>query len=113
MKSTHIHIGEKIRSVMKEKGIIKAELARLLGIKPQSVDYLLNRKSIDTDTLYNISIVLDFDFFKLYEISQTNSQQINFDIEPAKAKILVELVLNKEDMAKLNLKNRIVQLLNQ
>ena len=113
MKSTHIHIGEKIQSVMKEKGVIKAELARLLGIKPQSIDYLLKRKSIDTDALYNISVALDFNFFKLYEVGQTNCEQINFDIDSSKAKISVELMLNKEDVVKLNLKNRIVQVLNQ
>ena len=113
MKLSKIHIGEKINEVLGQKGISKAQLARLLGIKPQSVDYLLKRKSIDTDALYNISIVLDFDFFKLYEINQTNPEQINFDIESSKAKISVELMLDKEDIAKLNLKNRITQLLNQ
>jgi transcriptional regulator with XRE-family HTH domain len=113
MKSTHIHIGENILSIMNEKGITKAELARLLEIKPQSVDYLLKRKSIDTDTLYNISVVLDFDFSKLYRINQANSEQINFDIEQPRAKVLVELTLDMEDIAKLKLKNRVLQLLDK
>lgn len=113
MKSTNIHIGENILAVMGQKGITKANLARLLSIKPQSVDYLLKRKSIDTDTLYNVSVVLDFDFFQLYRINQTNQEQTNFDINPAKAKIQVEIMLEMEDIIKLNLKKRIIQTLDK
>ena len=35
---------------MADNQINKAELARRLGVRPQSVDYRLTRKSIDTDT---------------------------------------------------------------
>jgi len=113
MKPTDIHIGENILSVMTQKGVTKAKLAKILDIKPQSVDYLLKRKSIDTDTLYCISIALDFDFSKFYSINQTNLKQTNFDIEESKAKVLVEISLNVEDIVKLNLKNRIVQILDK
>ena len=113
MKSTNIHIGENILAVMNQKGTTKAGLARLLAIKPQSVDYLLKRKSIDTDTLYNISVALDFDFSQLYRINQANQEQINFDINPAKAKIMVEIMLDMEDIIKLNLKKRVTQALDK
>ena len=113
MKTIDFHIGENILLVMQQKGITKANLAKMLKIAPQSVDYLLKRKSIDTDTLYNVSIALDFDFSKFYRINQTNSEQINFDINQSKAKVLVEINLNVEDMVKLNLKNRIVQILDK
>ena len=112
MKSIDLHIGENILSVMNQKGISKAELARMLEIRPQSVDYLLKRKSVDTDTLYNISVALDFDFSKFYSINQIKSNQTNFDIEQSKAKVLVEISLNVEDIVKLNLKNRIVKILD-
>jgi plasmid maintenance system antidote protein VapI len=110
MKPTSIHIGKQILSVMGEKRVTKANLARLLGVKPQSVDYLLKRKSIDTDTMYNISLVLDFDFSGLYRINLPEKKQINFDIKESRTKVLVEVLLNKEDIAKLNLKNRVLQL---
>lgn len=113
MKPTHIHIGENIQSVMNEKGMNKATLARLLDVKPQSVDYLLKRKSIDTDTLYNVSLVLDFDFFKFYRINQANSDQINFDVDQSKVKVLVEVALQPEDIIKLKLKNKIIQILDK
>lgn len=67
MKNLDIHIGEIITDVMKTQNITKAELARRLDVKPQSVDYLLGRSSIDTNTLYNVSEALDIrtvrDFF--------------------------------------------------
>lgn len=58
---------------MSERQVTKAELARRLDVKPQSVDYLLTRKSIDTDTLYNISIALDYDF-SFYIVSNENRE---------------------------------------
>ena len=108
MKNLDIHIGEIITDVMKTQNVTKAELARRLDVKPQSVDYLLGRSSIDTNTLYN-------DFAKLYLLKQDqiNSDKSNFDFVPKKAKVLVEVELNTEDVIKLNLKERIVQILNK
>lgn len=73
MKKSNIYIGEIIKNVMSERQVTKAELARRLDVKPQSVDYLLTRKSIDTDTLYNISIALDYDF-PFYIVSNENRE---------------------------------------
>ena len=63
MKKCNIYIGEIIKQVISEQKISKAELARRLGVKPQSVDYMLTRKSIDTDTLYLLSNILNYDFY--------------------------------------------------
>ena len=113
MEKSSIYIGEIIKSIMTDRGVTKAELARRLNVKPQSVDYLLTRKSIDTDTLYNVSLALDYDFALLYSIRK---EQINFDSEVkdsnlSSAKILVELELKPEDYLKLNLKKRISDML--
>lgn len=72
-EKSNIYIGEIIKNVMSERQVTKAELARRLDVKPQSVDYLLTRKSIDTDTLYNISIALDYDF-PFYIVSNENRE---------------------------------------
>ena len=97
---------------MLEQQVTKAELARRLKVKPQSVDYMLTRKSIDTDTLYNVSRALNYDFALLYSI---HKEQINYDTleqeyRLSTAKVLVELELKPEDIAKLNLKKRIAGL---
>ena len=98
---------------MLEQQVTKAELARRLKVKPQSVDYMLTRKSIDTDTLYNVSRALKYDFALLYSI---HKEQINYDTleqeyRLSTAKVLVELELKPEDIAKLNLKKRIADVL--
>ena len=108
MEKSNIYIGEVIRSVMADNQITKAELARRLGVRPQSVDYMLTRKSIDTDTLYNVSRALNYDFAMLYSLheGQTNCCLL-YTSDAATAKVLVELELKPEDLAKLNLKRRI------
>ena len=105
MEKSNIYIGEIIKNVMLEQQVTKAELARRLKVKPQSVDYMLTRKSIDTDTLYNVSRALNYDFALLYSI---HKEQINYDTleqeyRLSTAKVLVELELKPEDIAKLNL----------
>lgn len=116
MEKSNIYIGEMISEVMSEKNVSKAELARRLNIRPQSVDYMLGRKSIDTDTLYNVSVALDYDFAQLYSIKKN---QIDFDkphihdkcINKAKIVLELELELEKEDLIKLNIKKKISSLL--
>ena len=92
MEKSNIYIGEIIKNVMLEQQVTKAELARRLKVKPQSVDYMLTRKSVDTDTLYNVSRALNYDFALLYSI---HKEQINYDTleqeyRLSTAKVLVE-----------------------
>ena len=104
MEKSNIYIGEVIRSVMADNQITKAELARRLGVRPQSVD---------TDTLYNVSRALNYDFAMLYSLheGQTNCDIQESSYNVATAKVLVELELKPEDLAKLNLKKRISDVL--
>ena len=113
MEKSNIYIGEIIRNVMADNQVTKAELARRLGVRPQSVDYMLTRKSIDTDTLYNVSRALSYDFAMLYSLreGQTNCDMKEAAYNVATAKILVELELKPEDLARLNLKKRITDML--
>ncbi len=106
MEKSNIYIGEIIRNVMADNQVTKAELARRLGVRPQSVDYMLTRKSIDTDTLYNVSRALNYDFAMLYSLREG---QTNCNV--ATAKILVELELKPEDLARLNLKKKLSDVL--
>ena len=113
MEKSNIYIGEIIRNVMADNQVTKAELARRLGVRPQSVDYILTRKSIDTDTLYNVSKALDYDFALLYSIDK---EQMNYDRENeayklSTAKILIELELKPDEIIKLNLRKKISELL--
>ena len=112
IKKCNIYIGEIIKQVISEQKISKAELSRRLGVKPQSVDYMLTRKSIDTDTLYLLSTILNYDFALLYSIksTQTNCDIDNKKINLIKSKVVIEFELNEEEIFKLNLKNKISDL---
>nr|MCY2673523.1 helix-turn-helix transcriptional regulator [Bacteroides fragilis] len=112
MKKSNVYIGEVIKQVMAERQVTKAELARRLGVRPQSVDYLLTRKSIDTDTLYSLSLALDYDFAVLYSIKRSCSpvdEEETFKM--GNAKVTLEIELRQDEMLKLNLKQKIADLL--
>ena len=98
---------------MADNQVTKAELARRLGVRPQSVDYILTRKIIDNDTLYNVSRALNYDFAMLYSLreGQTNCDVKESVYNVATAKILVELELKPEDLARLNLKKKLSDVL--
>ena len=57
-----------------------------------------------------ISEILDYDFSEFFRLNQTKSNQINFDINTEKAKVLVELSINKEDIGKLNIRDKVLHL---
>ena len=110
MERCNIYIGKKIAEVMAEKKVTKAEMARRLEVRPQSIDYMLSRKSIDTDTLYSVSLALDYDFAQLYSIKKNqsnleNTKELSNNIK--KAKVVIELELDKEDMLRLNLRKKV------
>ena len=63
-----IHIGKLIGKVVKEHGIQKSEFARRINKTRQNVDDIFKRESIDTELLFNISVVLKYDFFKHYSL---------------------------------------------
>ena len=101
---------------MAEKKVTKAEMARRLEVRPQSIDYMLSRKSIDTDTLYSVSLALDYDFAQLYSIKKNqsnleNTKELSNNIK--KAKVVIELELDKEDILRLNLRKKVSSLLNE
>jgi transcriptional regulator with XRE-family HTH domain len=61
-----LHIGELIEERLKEVGMTKSEFARRINRARQNINDILQRKSIDTDLLYDISIALSYNFFEIY-----------------------------------------------
>ncbi|MCB9230827.1 MAG: hypothetical protein H6581_04155 [Bacteroidia bacterium] len=55
----------------------KSELARRINKARQNINDILNRKSIDTELLYNISVALDYDFFRHYVMELTSQDIIS------------------------------------
>jgi len=107
MKTQEIHIGELIKKRKEEIGITDAELARRINTTRQNIGRIQSLKSIDSDQLFAISKELDFDFFEYYRIDK---KQLNVD---KKAKILIELEIDSDEILKLGIKDKVLQILNR
>ena len=67
-----MHIGSFIRQKVEEKGMTVVEFSRQLSCTRVNAYKLFSKKSIDTDMLCRISIILEYDFFYDYSIFLKN-----------------------------------------
>ena len=61
-----MHIGKLIREKVKEQNKTSVWLAQQMSYSRTNIYKLYDKKSIDTDVLFRISAILNFDFFSLY-----------------------------------------------
>lgn len=73
-----VNIGLSIEQKLNELGINKSEFGRRIGVANQNVNRILERKSIDTDKLIEISNALGYNFF-LEFIEDANNAVANGD----------------------------------
>ena len=71
----HIHLGQMIDSVRKEKGMTKSELARRINKHRSTLEDILLRESLDTELVFTIGEVLDYDFFLDISKKQPNDSK--------------------------------------
>lgn len=107
MKTQEVNIGELIKKRKLELGISDAELARRINTTRQNIGHILKLKSIDTDQLLLLSKELQYDFFKHY---QNEESKTTLD---KKAKILIELEIDSDEILKLGIKDKVLQILNK
>lgn len=63
MKLERINVGLAIEQRLNELGMSKSEFGRKIGVANQNVNRILEKKSIDTDKLIEISNALGYNFF--------------------------------------------------
>jgi hypothetical protein len=61
-----VNIGAEVKKVAKTRRMTSASIAKKLGNTRSNMNHIFKRKAIDTDLLYELSIILDFNFFDLY-----------------------------------------------
>jgi len=61
-----IKIGNVIEQQFNESGMTKTAFAQKLGYERNNIYNIFEKESINSELLYNISIVLHFDFFQIY-----------------------------------------------
>lgn len=97
-----LHIGKIIKKRIEEAGMNKSEFARRINSTPQNIYSIFRRTSIDTDLLWEISRVLNYDFFQHYTTTpgmNTNSDHlIAFRAAPELSKELA-LVRRETELA--------------
>lgn len=64
--SKQINIGQLIKEEIERQDQNRTNLAKESFIDRRQLYRIYNRKSIDTDILFNLSVQLKHDFFKLY-----------------------------------------------
>lgn len=99
MKKDFFLIGEVIKSVVREKFKKDSDFAEKWGKSRQAVYDLYKRETIDVNTLLEISKVLSYDFFELYQqqLPFYKKKESTEEKEPIKATLQIELSQDKKD----------------
>jgi len=70
--SNKINIGQEIKEKKEQLGLKTTEFANKTNIDERQAYRIYKKKSIDTDVLFEISLQLKYDFFKLYSDELTD-----------------------------------------
>lgn len=100
-----LHIGERIKARAKELRIGPTELAGMINTSKQNVYGIYKRKTVDSELLKKISIVLKLDFFSAYYDKQW---QKSFQESPVPYQTKAAAVL-KEELTKLKKEHQELQ----
>lgn len=102
-----VHIGKRIEQVFTEKGMTKGNFADRVGVHRNTVKTLFEQAHIDSQLLYQVSKVLDFDFFTILseDFRTKTGKGSSMVSEPAAAyaakktpmRIVIELDSENED----------------
>lgn len=65
-KVKEVHIGNRIKAVLKEQGRTTVWLAKQIPCTPNHLYKVYGNASINTDLLVHISQILDYNFFEDY-----------------------------------------------
>lgn len=128
-----LHIGQKISEMVSQEKLDVNTIAERLGKSKQAVYDMFAKEDLNTSLLrqfsdiLNVPLVSFFDEGGVADLEYKNLAEANKEIKklreevvilksgvkPASAKVLLELELNKEEIVKLNLKDKVIQILNQ
>lgn len=64
--ASNIDIGKQIKEILLQQGKSVSWLARELGTNRMACYRMFSKQSVDTEVLRRVSIILKYDFFKVY-----------------------------------------------
>lgn len=74
-RNVGVDIGTAVKTKLKASKLTVVWFAEQLGCSRTNVYKIFNKHSIDTEELFKISRILDFDFFKLYSDKLFNKME--------------------------------------
>ena len=74
-----VNIGEKIKEQLLIKKMSVADFAKKINTDRNNAYHIFKRKSIDTELLFKVSVILNFDFFQYYLPLADNKRTENDD----------------------------------
>ena len=66
-REVSMHIGNIIHKVMEQQGHTVTWLAHEYGCSRVNIYKIFDKQSVDTQSLLRLSVILDYDFFALYQ----------------------------------------------
>lgn len=103
--SSKIQIGQLIREEIESRGMKASHFAKLINKSRQNVHNIFGRQTIDTELLFEISKVLNIDFFALYSKALANDESSTLaasdqaDYEVKKGEVHYHFHLSEGDLA--------------
>lgn len=74
LQNSNVHIGKQIEQEVRRQRLSVQWLADQLCYERSNIYRIFRTKSIDTETLYKISILLKYNFFELYHIDTAEKE---------------------------------------
>jgi transcriptional regulator with XRE-family HTH domain len=116
--------GYKIKSYINKNKITQSEFADMVGVSTPTISKLINKCTCDLDTLIAVANTMNVSLDYLFDRNINDEKQKNiaknkqseiFDNENSvnEDKILLLVEFNKENMVKLNLRDRVLHILNE
>lgn len=105
------HVGEMIRKYLDDNGILRADLARRIGMPQSNLDRLLKKPSMDTGRLVDISRAVHYNFFKEFcrdsEYVKTYLQDEDFYISEVNIGALIDKRMKELNITQKEVANRL------
>ena len=104
-----VHIGNKVKAVLKEKGLSISEFARRINTSRENIYGIFKRPTLDTGQLLKINEVLEHDFFQYFSskvaVGSLNEDSGLYKSSLSKTKLIqiIKSMQQELDAAKSNL----------
>ena len=100
MKTKEIHVGNLIKTAVKESGYSLSEVARKMDISRQKMNGWLKKSDIPVKDLFTISEAINYDLVKRFCLPEQSEQEtkviLHIEVEKEKIKDVLKVIQDKQ-----------------